>query len=144
MVHGEKKSAPRGNERRSTSEMYKNHELTEITFKQPAYESQELFQIEIVRFNLCQSNTLQGFVTIRMTRIGLEIRHIAMHEKPGNRWIQLPSKPYEKNGQTSWAYILDFYDKSKGEQFQRAVPAAFDSFLSSGKGGGDGLQRSCQ
>lgn len=95
--------------------------------------------IEIVSFKPFSKNTLQGFATIRMTNVGVEIRDVTLHEKNGKRWIQLPSKSYEKDGKALWACILDFYDKSRGEQFQKATLAALDAFLSKGRGGADGF-----
>lgn len=52
--------------------------------------------IEIVDFKQHAKNTLQGFLTIRLTTTGLEIRDLALHQKNGNRWLQLPAKPYKK------------------------------------------------
>ena len=83
--------------------------------------------------------SLQGFATIRMTSIGLEIRDICLHQKDGKRWIQLPSKAYEKDGKTLWSYILDFYDKARAEQFQKAALDALEQFLAKGGGAGNGF-----
>jgi hypothetical protein len=93
--------------------------------------------IEVVSFKPFQKNTLQGFATIRMSNIGLEVRDVCLHQKDGRRWIQLPSKAYEKDGKTLWSYILDFYDKARGEQFQQATLVALDNFLKQeGRGAG--------
>jgi hypothetical protein len=92
--------------------------------------------IEIVSFKPFQKNTLQGFATIQITNIGIEIRDVTLHGKNGKRSIQLPSKPYEKDGKAMWAFILDFYDKARSEQFQKA---ALDAFLSKGRRDGDGF-----
>jgi hypothetical protein len=86
--------------------------------------------IEIKSFRRFDKNTLKGFLTVRMTNIGLEIRDICLHEKNGKRWVQMPSKPYESNGETKWSYINDWYDREKGEQFNRAVIEALDKFRS--------------
>jgi len=70
--------------------------------------------IEIINYKPYQKNTLQGFLDLRMTQIGLEIRGICVHEKNGSRWLQLPSKPYTKeDGSQGWQYILEFYDKPR-------------------------------
>jgi hypothetical protein len=50
--------------------------------------------IEIVDFRPFEKNTLRGFATVRLTGVNLEIRDITIHEKNGNRWVSLPSKPY--------------------------------------------------
>jgi len=95
--------------------------------------------IEITSFKPYVKNTLQGFATIRLTNIGLEIRDCALHEKNGSRWFQLPSKQIVKPDKSQWVYILDFYDKPRGEQFQKAALAALDDLLAKGQGGGNGF-----
>jgi len=41
--------------------------------------------IEITDFRTHKKNTLRGFITVRLTTIGLEIRDLAVHEKNGGR-----------------------------------------------------------
>ena len=48
--------------------------------------------IEITKFRKYEKNTLQGFMSILMTGIGLEIRDCTVHQKEGKKWIGLPSK----------------------------------------------------
>ena len=85
--------------------------------------------IEITDFRAYSKNTLQGFLTIRMTSVGLEIRDIALHQKNGKRWLQLPAKPYKKpDGGQGWSYILAFYDKPRFQQFQDVTLKALDAF----------------
>jgi len=84
--------------------------------------------IKIVEFKERQQNTLQGFVTIQMTNIGLEIRNITVHQKNDSRWIGMPAKPYEKDGKTQYSYIVHFYDKEMGDKFKDAVFQALDKY----------------
>jgi hypothetical protein len=95
--------------------------------------------IEIVSFKPFVKNTLQGFATVRLTNIGLEIRDATLHQKNGKRWIQFPSKAYEKNGKTLWSAIVDFYDRTRGDQFQRTALDALDQFLAKGGVAGNGF-----
>ena len=85
--------------------------------------------IEIVDFRIYSKNTLQGFLTIRMTSVGLEIRDIALHHKNGKQWLQLPAKPYTKpDGGQGWSYILSFYDKDIFKKFQEVTLKALKGF----------------
>ncbi len=87
--------------------------------------------IEITDFKSLNKNTLKGFLTIRMTSVGLEIRDIALHEKNGKRWLSMPAKPYKKpDGSQGWAYILDFFNKDLGKRFQKLALSALDSYRS--------------
>jgi len=87
-------------------------------------------KIEITRFTPYQKNTtLQGFLAVRLTETGLEIRDIALHQKDGNRWLQLPAKPYKKqDGGKGWSYILNFHKKEHSNKFQEVVLKALDAF----------------
>jgi len=88
--------------------------------------------IEIVNFRPHNRNTLRGFLTVRLTNIGLEIRDATVHEKDGKRWIGLPAKPYEKeDGSQGWSYIVKFSDKDKWVQFQREVLEAAGKYMAS-------------
>lgn len=84
--------------------------------------------IKIVSYREHQKNTLQGFVTVRMPNIGLEIRDITVHRKENSQWIGLPARPYEKDGKTNYAYIVHFYDKSTKERFQGEVLEALAEY----------------
>ena len=87
--------------------------------------------IEIVKFRKFEKNTLKGFLTVLMTSIGLEIRDCALQEKDGKKWVNLPSKPYEKDdGSTGYSYIVKFTDKDRYYQFQDAVLQELDRYLS--------------
>jgi hypothetical protein len=85
--------------------------------------------IEMVNFRKYEKNSLQGFLTIRLTGVSLEIRDIALHQKDMSRWLQMPSRPYEKDGEQKWAYVIRFYDKERWEKFQKLVLEALDAFL---------------
>lgn len=89
--------------------------------------------IEIVNYKERQKNTLQGFVTIRMTNIGLEIRDITVHQQNGKKWLGMPARPYEKDGKTQYAYIVHFYNEDMKMQFQNAVFIALEQYQSSNK-----------
>lgn len=86
--------------------------------------------IEITSFTpYRKKTTIQGFLAVRLTEPGLEIRDIALHQKDGKRWLQLPAKPYTKpDGRQGWSYILNFYEKEHFNKFQEVVLKALDAF----------------
>ena len=98
--------------------------------------------IEITDFRANEKNTLKGFLTVRLTNVGLEIRDLALHEKNGSRWLQLPAKPYEKpDGSKGWSYIVSFYEKKNYRQFQELALRAFDAFQRETRRNGHGSQQ---
>ena len=86
--------------------------------------------IKIVEYKDLNRNTLKAFFSLRMTTIGLEIKGVALHEKPdGKRWVQLPTKPYQKtDGSTAYTPVVDFYDKGRERQFQKLTLEALDKY----------------
>lgn len=85
--------------------------------------------IEIVDFKPYVKNTFQGFLTIRLTSVGLEIRDVALHQRNGKQWLQLPAKPYRKSGGgQGWSYFLSFYKKETFNKFQDVALKALQGF----------------
>jgi DNA-binding cell septation regulator SpoVG len=83
--------------------------------------------IEVVNFRPYGKNTLRGFATVRLTSVNLEIRDIAVHEKSGQSWLSVPSRPYEtEDGETKYSYIVKFYEKATWEKFQTTVLEEID------------------
>ena len=90
--------------------------------------------IKIIKFREYSKNTLKGFFDVQLTNIGLEIRDATLHEKGGSRWVGLPAKPYNKDdGSQGWNHIVKFYDKARGEQFEKAVLEALEKYHGSNR-----------
>jgi hypothetical protein len=78
--------------------------------------------IEIIKFRQVSKKTLRGFLSVRMTGVGLEIRDISLHEKDGRKWLAMPSRPYEDSeGNRKYAFILDWYEPDRKTQFEAEV-----------------------
>ena len=84
--------------------------------------------VEILKYKEFQKNSLQGFVDLKMTQVGLDIRGCTYHEKNGKRWIGLPGREYKDNGETKWANILKFDDEFHWK-FQKAALEALDRHI---------------
>jgi hypothetical protein len=77
-------------------------------------------------------NTLLGFAAIKIQELHLLIRDVAIHEKEGRRWAQLPAKPQIKEGalvtdgagKIQYFAIMDFTERSVRDAFSNAVCAA--------------------
>jgi hypothetical protein len=81
-------------------------------------------------FRPLKRNTLCGFATITITELKLTIRDVAVHEKNGKRWAQLPAKPQIKEGmlikdtttnKILYATILEFDCRAVADAFSAAV-----------------------
>ncbi|SPD74323.1 conserved hypothetical protein [uncultured Desulfobacterium sp.] len=85
--------------------------------------------IIILKYRPFRKNTLIAFVDLGLEPSGLEIRECSLHEKNGKRWLGFPARPYQKDGKTTYASIVQISDKGKWATFQKAAVAALDAYL---------------
>ena len=85
--------------------------------------------VEVISFKPFVKNTLQGFLDLKLPAIGLSISGCTLHQKNESRWVGLPGRQYEENGEKKWAVILDFASKEAKNSFQKAAIAAVDQYL---------------
>jgi hypothetical protein len=89
------------------------------------------FTITCRDFKAHRRNTLVGFATVRVAELHLDISDIAVHERNGGYWAQLPARPMlDKNGvairdpasgKVSYANVFQFTDKATRDAFSHAV-----------------------
>jgi hypothetical protein len=89
--------------------------------------------LSIFDFKPHSSGTLTAIFTVRFEVLKLEIRGCTLHEKSGKRWVMLPSKAYEQNGQKKYSPICEISDLRYARQFQKSCLDAIDSHLRSPK-----------
>jgi hypothetical protein len=93
-------------------------------------------------FRPLHRNTLRGFCKIRIDELRLVIRDVALHEKGGARWAQLPAKPqirdgelvHDERGKIEYFPLMNFDSRTVSDAFSAAVvravlefaPAAFE------------------
>lgn len=78
--------------------------------------------IEIIKVRKCRKNTLQAFLSVRMSQVGLEIRDISLHRKDGKQWLTMPSRPFRDSERNrKYAFILDWFNKDRKAQFETEV-----------------------
>ena len=77
-------------------------------------------------------NTLRGFCEIEFRDLNLCVKDVAIHEKNGSRWAQLPAKPMidkdgnaiKDAGKIKYASIMDFGGREQRDAFSTAVVKA--------------------
>jgi hypothetical protein len=93
--------------------------------------------IEILEWLPYERNTLLGFAKIRIKELRLVISGVAIHQKNGSRWAQLPCKPmfkdgeliHEPDGRIKYAKILELETSEVQQAFSAAVLDAYDIYL---------------
>jgi DNA-binding cell septation regulator SpoVG len=76
-------------------------------------------------------NTLVGFLVLELPS-GLVIRDVMLHEKGDSRWVSMPAKSFEKDGERSWVPLVEFASKEVRQAFQEQALAAVDAYLAGG------------
>ena len=77
-------------------------------------------------------NTLVGFAVVNIVELKLTIKDVAIHQKDGSRWAQLPAKPQIKDGavvkddagKQQWISIMEFSSREVRDAFSAATIAA--------------------
>jgi hypothetical protein len=93
-------------------------------------------------FRAFSKNSLKGFVAISFEgeHLKLTIRDCMWHEKSGREWIGFPAKRTEKNGEKSWANLIELGgDRDYRDRIQAAMVKAIYRLLGQGKPAEDGL-----
>ena len=83
-------------------------------------------------FRPINRKTLLGFATINIAEMRMTISDVAIHERDGKRWAQLPSKPMIKgtevlkddNGKVRYSPIFNFESKEVEKAFSTAAVKA--------------------
>ena len=71
-------------------------------------------------------NTLKGVFTLHLPS-GMQIHGAMLHQKNGARWIGLPAREYQLNGERKFARIIEFDSKEAHERFQSAALDAVEA-----------------
>jgi len=76
-----------------------------------------------------QKGAMRGSFSVRLPS-GLIVHDIALFEKGASRWIAMPRQRYKsKDGQESFAAIIEFATSRAADAFRHEAVAALDALL---------------
>jgi len=84
--------------------------------------------IECIKFIPYAKGFLQGFADFYISDFGIEIQDCSVYYKDGKRWVNLPARQYEKEGEKRFAPYVRFRKKEDWDSFIEASKAAIDTF----------------
>ena len=91
-------------------------------------------KVKVIDYKEYQSNTLQAFIDLELTEIGLTINGCSLHSKEGRDWVSMPQREYEtKEGGKKWASILWWGSKETANDFRESALKAIEGFKVKGK-----------
>jgi hypothetical protein len=82
--------------------------------------------MKISDWKALNKNTLRGIFTLALPS-GMAIHGCMLHVKNGSRWIGLPAKEYQVNGERKFSRLIEFTSKDRHERFQAEVLTALDA-----------------
>jgi hypothetical protein len=85
-------------------------------------------------FRAFPKNTLKGFATLVVLPLGLRIRDCPYHQRDDSAWVSFPARPYEKDGKTVYAVILELTSVEARTRFQRAAVPAVERYIAQHQG----------
>ena len=86
--------------------------------------------IECTGFRKFERGTLLGFADYLLSSAGIEIKECSVHEKNGHRWVNPPSKQYEKpDGTKGYSPLIRFSDDKRYQAFQKEALLAVEKHL---------------
>jgi hypothetical protein len=92
--------------------------------------------IVCLEFSPVERNTLKGFARIKINPWHVVLEGVAIHEKNGRRWAQLPGRPQldkdynlirELNGKIRYAKVMSFDSRDVADRFSASVLRAVDA-----------------
>ncbi len=84
-----------------------------------------------------EKNTLKGFADLWLRAARLNISGVAVHEKNGRRWVQLPARPQldkdrnlvrDSDGKVQYGKVIDFDSREVADRFNAAALKAIEDF----------------
>jgi len=82
--------------------------------------------VECIKFTPYEKGTLRGFADVRVPKFGMVFYSLSLHEKEGKRWINFPSKSYEKEGKKEWLPYFRFENRDHEKHFVEQVKEAIN------------------
>ena len=109
----------------------------ESTTRQNSPQHRGKLTVRCVDFKPVQRKTLLGFATVYVAEMRMQIADVAIHERDGRRWAQLPSKPIldanrevkrDDAGKPVYVPVFKFDSKEVERAFSRAVIRAVEEY----------------
>jgi len=85
--------------------------------------------IEVISVNPINKGDMLASVSVAIKPWKLKIHEITVMQKGVNRWVNLPQRKYEANGETKYAKQLEFDDAGVEKRFRDQIMAAVDEYI---------------
>jgi DNA-binding cell septation regulator SpoVG len=86
----------------------------------------------IRNFTPYKKNILLGFLDV-VTPDGLVVYGLSVHQRDRNRWLGMPSRPFQKNGTTGYTAVVEFISREACDKFRDKVLEALNRYQHGGR-----------
>jgi DNA-binding cell septation regulator SpoVG len=88
--------------------------------------------IEITHYKANDKGAKTATISIKIPKWGnFLIKEISLFAKDGKRWLSMPSRTFELEGQKKYFQFVSFESREIGDKFQGEVFKALDKYLES-------------
>jgi len=86
-------------------------------------------KIECIKFRPHLSGSLIGWADFKVPKWGIILQGCGVFEKGDKRWVGLPSRAYQVNGETKYEPIMAFIEEAHAEAFKKILHVELQDFL---------------
>lgn len=93
-------------------------------------------KLEVVctKYHAMNKGSFLGFASFKIMPLELEIYSCSVFQKGDKRWINLPSKEADQNGEKQYIPFASIKNREKSDAFNRACLQALDLFIAGDQG----------
>lgn len=84
--------------------------------------------MEVLKYRSVDKGNLLGFLNLKVTKWGVALNDLSVFQKNGHRWVNLPSRQYEQDGEKKFFPYISFETKEMKDAFSKKVLEALDEF----------------
>lgn len=85
--------------------------------------------IEVISVNPINKGEMLASVSVHIKPWKMKIHEIMVMQKGLNKWVNLPSRKYEANGETKYSKLLEFDDISAEKRFRDQIMQSVDEYI---------------
>lgn len=85
--------------------------------------------IEVSNINPVMKNSLLATCTVHIKPWKLYLHEVTIFEKGANRWVGMPSRQFEQNGEKKYVELITFEGDAVKKRFRDQICQAVDKYL---------------
>ena len=84
---------------------------------------------ECVRYSPINKSSCLGVATVFIPKWNVELSGVSLHQKEGKRWVNLPARVVEENGEKKYYPYVKFRERENKDKFCEKIKDAIDVYI---------------